>query len=490
MFTKITANHIILMYFRTFIRGQSMASESGIKQKALKINLDESIYGTFAEIGAGQEVAAMFFKAGAASGTVAKSISAYDMTFSDSIYGKEESGRYVCQSRVEKMIAYEYDLLIERLDDDNPDRKFFAFANTVVARNYQGTNSPNGWLGLRFRTKGQEQPSEVVLHVNMHDKTNIAQARSLGVLGTNMIYACYHSRSNISDFLDELMDNLNRSSIEIDMIETKGPAFEHFDNRLLNLELIVKSFTDAVMFDENGHVRLAKDELYKKNIILTRGSYRPPTNVNKNILETGLSNFSKDIGEKANSIISLAEITINHLKEDGEITSEDFLARVDLLNSLKQKVLITNMPQFFTLTRYVSCFKPQHIGLVFGVYNFMQIFDDNYNKLDGGMLEAMGHLFRKNVQVYLCPYKEDEGGELVDLHNVSPAEDKKFLLEYIKNSGQVKNLEGIDESLLHIYSRKVLQMIRNSEKGWEEFVPKEIAKTINEKCLFGHPCDY
>lgn len=467
-----------------------MASESGIKQKALKINLDENIYGTFAEIGAGQEVAAMFFKAGAASGTVAKSISAYDMTFSDSIYGKEESGRYVCQSRVEKMIKYEYDLLIERLDSSHPGRNFFAFANTVVARNYQGTNSPNGWIGLRFRTSEKEAPSDVVLHVNMHDKTNIAQARSLGVLGTNMIYACFHNRLSISDFLDELMDNLDRSSIEIDMIETKGPAFEHFDNRLLNLELIVKSFTDAVMFDEKGKVRLAKDELYKKDIILTRGSYRPPTNVNKNILETGVSNFSKDINVKNNEIVSLAEITINHLKEDGEITQDDFLARVDLLNSLEQKVLITNMPQFFSLTKYIATFKPKHVGLVLGVYNFMQIFDDNYNKLAGGMLEAMGHLFRKNVQVYLCPYKEDEKGELIDLNNVEPSADKKFLLEHIKISGKVKNLDGIDESLLHIYSRKVLQMIRNSEKGWEKFVPEEIANTINEKCLFGHPCDY
>jgi hypothetical protein len=465
-----------------------MEGSNDIKQKALKLNLDDQIYGTFAEIGAGQEVAANFFKAGAASGTIAKSISAYDMTFSDSIYGKEESGRYVCQSRVEKMIEYEYNLLIERLDCTHPNRKYFAFANTVVARNYQGTNSPNGWLGLRFRTQANEAPSNLILHINMHDKTNIAQARAIGILGTNMIYACYHSRNDISTFLDEIIDQIDRSRIEIDMISTSGPAFEHIDNRLLNLELIVKSATDAVMFDENGDVCLPKDELYKKDIILTRGSYRPPTKVNEDILNTGLQNFSSEIGVDAKKVISLAEITINHLKEDGELTYDDFLARVDLLNSINQKVLITNMPQFFHLTNYVSNFKPKNIGLVFGVYNFMQIFDDTYTKLEGGMLEALGNLLRPNVKIYLCPYKEEEGGQLINLDSVSTSKDKLHLLEYIRQSGQVKDLTGHDDKLLHIYSRKVLKMIRNSESGWETFVPDAIAKTINDKCLFGHPC--
>lgn len=460
-----------------------------VQHKALKINLDESIYGTFAEIGAGQEVAGTFFKAGAASGSVAKSISAYDMTFSDSIYGKEESGRYVCQSRVEKMVNYEYDLLIKRLAPKHPDRQFFAFANTIVARNYQGTNHPNGWLALRFRTKEGEAPSDLIIHIQMHDRSSNLQSKAIGVLGVNMIHAAFYGRENIQTLEADLMDNLNRDQIEIDMIETRGPAFEHIDNRLMNLELIVKSYTDAVMFDEFGNVKLAQDELYKKNIILTRGSYRPPTYVNVDILKTGLQNFSSDIEQK--DVISLAEITINHLKEDGAITSEDFLARVDLLTSIGQKVLITNMPQFFNLTNYVSTFKPKNIGLVFGVYNFMQIFDEQYHQLKGGILEALGDLFRPNVKVYLYPYKEeDKEDQLINLNSVEVASQLKYLLKYIIATGQVKNLTGYNEELLHIYSRKVLRMIRNSEPGWEEFVPAEIAKTINDNCLFGHPCDH
>jgi len=465
-----------------------MNSGLSTQQKALKMNLDDSIYGTFAEIGAGQDVAGNFFKAGAASGTVAKSISAYDMTFSDSIYGREKNGRYVCQNRVEKMIDYEFNLLVERLTEKFPEKRFFAFANTVSARNFHGTNESHGWLGIRFVTIPGEAPSDLILHIKLNDQTNLLQQNATGVIGVNMIYTCFHQRSSIEAIVDSLMDNLTRSNIEIDMIDVRGPAFEHIDHRLLNLQLIVKSLTDAVMFDEKGMVKLAKDELYKKNIILTRGSYRPPTYVNLDIIKTGISNFSKDINDS--EIISLAEITINHLKEDGELTQSDFLARVDLLSSIGQKVLISNMPQFFHLTNYISSFKPKKLALVFGAYNFMQLFDDQYNQLDGGILEALGLLFRSNMTIYLYPYREDENDELMDLNSVTTSEKYKSLLDYVKSSGQVKNLVGYDDNLLHIYSRKVLKMIRNGEKGWEEFVPKEISKTINEKCLFGHPCDF
>ena len=457
------------------------------QQKALRLNLDATIYGTFAEIGAGQDVAANFFKAGAASGTVAKSISAYDMTFSDSIYGREESGRYVCQARVEKMVQYEYELLIQRLDCKGSDINYFAYANTVAARNFQGTNEPHGWVAIRFRHEPEAEPSDLILHIRMHDQTNILQQKAIGILGVNMVYAIYNSREDCKTLITAIMENLDRSRIEVDMIETKGPAFSHIDSRLLSLQLIIDSYTDAVMFDEKGVVKLAKDELYRKNIIVTRGSYRPPTKVNFDILKTGLKNFSRDIGNK--NIVSLAEITVNHLKEDGEITVEDFLARVDLLATLGQKVLITNMPQFSHLTHYISSFKPGKMALVFGVYNFMQLFETEYSQFAGGVLEALGRLFRDNVLVYLYPYREDNKADhLIDFNSAKLESHNQPLLDYIKSIGNVKNLEGYNDEFLHIYSRKVLKMIRNSEEGWEEFVPEEIAKVINEKCLFGHPC--
>ena len=464
-----------------------MSNRYTVAQKALKINLDDSIYGTFAEIGAGQDVAGNFFKVGAASGTVAKTISAYDMTFSDHIYGKENSGRYVCKSRVEKMVDYEFDLLEERLGESCPDKRFFAFADTVAARNFKGSNDPHGWLGLKFVMDPGDEPSRLVVHIRMHDQTNNLQANAIGKLGVNMISTCFYNSESIETIVSDLMDNISTSRIEIDMIQTSGPAFKHIDDRLLNLQLVVNGITDAVMFMENGEICLPKDELYRKNIILTRGSFRPPTKVNVDILKTGFKNFADDIN--SSSIVSLAEITINHLKEDGEITKEDFLARVDLLSSIGQKVLITKMPQFFSLTDYISSFKPSNLALVFGVYNFMQIFDSGYNQLKGGILEALGSLFRPNVTVYLYPYREEsKNDELIDLNSVTVKPKYTHLLTHLKESGQVKNLQGYDDSILHIYSRKVLEMIKTNEDGWEELVPKVISDTINDKCLFGHPC--
>lgn len=458
-------------------------------QKALQLNLDETIYGTFAEIGAGQEVAGLFFKAGAASGTVAKSISAYDMTFSDEIYGKESSGRYVCQSRVEKMLDYEYDLLQKRLREKFPDRKFFAYANTVSARNYHGTNDANGWIGVKFQRSPGENSSTVVMHIRMHDNTNLLQQKAIGILGVNLIHACYQNHTESLDFLDRVMDSLSRERIEVDMIKVSGPAFESMDNRVINLQLIVRSYTDAIMFSETGDICLAKDELYKKNIVLTRGSYRPPTKVNMDILKTGFENFSKDVN--GSDVVSLAEITINHLKEDGELTQEDFLARVDLLNTIGQKVLITNLPQFFRLSNYLTNFKPKNVALVMGVYNFMQIFNGDYQQVGGGILEALGRLFRPYTTIYLYPYREaSEDDQLINLKTVKVEDEHKTLLDHLILTDKVKDLTGYDDKLLHIYSRKVLTMIRNSEAGWEELVPSEIAKTINDKCLFGHPCEH
>ena len=463
-----------------------MSTNLTTTQKALKINLDTSIYGTFAEIGAGQEVVGNFFKAGGSSGTVAKSISAYDMVISDTIYGKEKSGRYVCKSRLEKMLKYEYDLLIERLDKERENSRFFAFSNTISARNYHGTNEAHGWLGVRFRNKAKSY-SDLILHIRMHDNTNQLQQNAIGILGVNMIDSAYHHNDDPKDFILSLMEHLNRDRIEIDMIYTCGEDFKSFDNRLLNLELVKNGFTDAILFNDKGEISLASDVFYKKNLLAARGSYRPPTKVNLDILKTGEENFKKDIKDK--DVLSICEITISNLVTSSDISNDDFLARVDLLASINYPVLITNFHQYFHLTNYLSRFKPKHLSIVLGVYNFKQIFDEDYNKIKGGMLEALGLLFMENVTVYLYPYREDkETDELISLCNLPIDKDKKHLLTFIQNKDQLKDLTGYDDSLLHIYSRKVLNMISNNEKGWEELVPKKIAKTINDKCLFGHPC--
>lgn len=460
-------------------------------QKALKINLDAQIYGTIAEIGAGQDVAQNFFKAGGASGTIAKTISAYDMVFSDAIYGKEESGRYVCMPRLKKMLSYEYDLLQERLSKHRENTHFFAFANTVSARNFHGTNFAHGWLGVKFNADSSNEANEFILHVKMHDNSNLLQQEAIGILGVNILYAAFYKTDTIEGFVGTLMEDLSRHRVEIDMLEVSGPYFKHLDNRLLNLQLVDKGITDAVLFDKDGQVMLASDGLYKKNLMVVRGSYRPPTFVNQDMLERGADCFSKAHNIEKKEIVGMAEITLASLKEGGSLTHEDFLARVDLLNCLGQRVLITNFVQYYKLTTFLASFKSPHIGIVLGAYNFMQLFNEDYAQdLKGGLMEALGLLFRENSTLFIYPYKEsDENDDLIQLDNLPITGEQRPLLDYIKSLGRIRDIQNFDSKNLHIYSRKVLNMIMSETKGWEQYVPKKIADVINEKCLFGNPCN-
>jgi hypothetical protein len=466
-----------------------MIEALSLRQKALKINLAKRFYGTFAEIGAGQEVARYFFQAGGASGSIAKTISAYDMTFSDHIYGKENSGRYVCEPRLMKMLEKEYDLLQERLGDTRGrDHQFFAFANTVSALNFQRTNEAHGWMGVRFQHVPGSESSEVVIHVRMLDPQNILQQDALGIIGVNLMYACLFLQRDTEAFINSLMDHLDTSRLEVNFIRFGGKAFEDIDNRLMNLHLLKQDMTHAIMFDEKGRIVLPSDHLYKKDVLVVRGSYRPPTLVNFDMIKAGINDFAKNIGKKESEVVAISEITISTLKaEAGDITKEDFLARVDLLCALGQKTLITNYPQYYKLANYFAKLNVPHLGLVLGIYNFQQIFSEEYSSVEGGILAALGQLFRQNVKVYIYPYKSEEG-QIESLDNLQVPKNFEHIYAHLKQNNQITDLEKPNKDILHIYSSLVLQMIVNNEPGWEKMVPPSVAETINEKCLFGHPC--
>ncbi|MBY0515528.1 MAG: hypothetical protein K2P81_01375 [Bacteriovoracaceae bacterium] len=461
-----------------------------IRQKALKVNLARRFYGTFAEIGAGQEVARQFFQAGGASGSIAKTISAYDMIFSDHIYGKESGGRYVCETRLEKMLAKEYDLLTERLSDvKGKDHQFFVFANTVAALNFQRTNEAHGWLGVRFQQTPGAAFNDVVIHVRMLDPQNILQQDALGIIGVNLTYGALCLNQAPEQMVRELMDHLDSGRIEINFVRVSGPAFKDVDNRLLNLQLVKDGYTPAVMFNEQGEVVLPADYLYKKDVLLVRGSYRPPTLVSMDMIKTGQTGFAQATKIPASEVLTVAEITISTLQEDGEeIANEDFLARVELLCALGQKVLISNFAQYYRLTQYLEKFRARHVGLVLGVYNFKQIFDDEYTNVTGGRMGAMGQLFAPNVHVFVYPYMSQDKKEFLKMENLTVKSELQHLYEHVKASGKLHDIKDFKEEWLHIYSRKVLNMIIGNEEGWEKLVPESVAKTINEKCLFGHPC--
>lgn len=465
-----------------------MEGPLSVRQKVLKINLGRRFYGTLSEIGAGQEVARHFFQAGGASGSIAKTISAYDMTFSDEIYGKEESGRYVCENRLNRMLNKEFSLLKTRLGNSRgADHQFFSFANTVSALNFQRNNESHGWMGVRFQDAPGAEVSEVIIHVRMLDPQNILQQDAIGIIGVNLVYAAFFFHRYPEAFIDSLLDHLDSSRIEIDIIKFSGKAFAGVDNRLMNLFLLQKGMTDAIMFDELGQIVLSSDVLYKQNVVVVRGSYRPPTLVSFDMIKTGVSDFAKEINKSEESIVAISEITMSTLKTEGQIAHEDFLARVDLLCALGQKVLITNYPQYYKLSNYFSRFKVPNLGLVLGIYNFQQIFAEQYANSEGGILSALGQLFRQGVRVYIYPYKSEEG-QLESMDNLSVPVEFRNLYDHLKGMNQIKDIENPNKDLLHIYSSKVLAMILANEEGWERMVPDSVAKTINAKCLFGHPC--
>ncbi len=457
------------------------------EQKALEINLDDKIYGTFSEIGAGQEVARHFFQAGAAAGTIAKTMSAYDKIYSDRIYGSEPTGRYVCESRLYKMLDHECELLDERLSDERPDTNFFAFADTVSAINYHKTIKGDGWLGIRFQIEPEGGYNDVVLHVKMLDNSNGLQQQAIGVLGVNLIYGAFHYHHNPEMFIKSLMDTME-GRIQVDMVRMTGPAFGNLDNRLLTLYLVKHGLCDVSMFNAQSQPVHGSEFLYKKYVLMLRGSFRPATLVNEDMLKSSSVQFKKEEDVVPRKTEILTEITIANLCGEGEIDEQDFLDRADILCEMGQTIVVSNCDVYSKLIDYLADFKVQKVGLVIGARVLLDLINDKYyNYSDGRLLAAFGELFRKNVKVYVYPIMQEGTAELMTAKNLPIPKEITFLYKHLTDGGQIVDIEGFNRSILHIFSKTVLEMIENDEAGWEKFVPKKVAKLIKEQCLFNYP---
>lgn len=454
-------------------------------QKALEINLDPHKYGTIAEIGAGQEIARFFFQAGGAAGTLAKTMSAYDMQFSDAIYGEEEHGRYVSRSRLEKMLDKEFTLLGERIQDaGSKNRCFFAIADTVKAAGYKTQGLCHGWMGIRLQLYPQAPPSDIILHVRLLDKNNRQQQYALGVLGVNLIYGAFFQYRNPPQLLESLVDNLEPGRIEINTIHFQGPYFEDIDNRLMALHLVKAGMTNAVIFSPQGDVSTPSDTLYKKNCLVLRGSFRPITNVNMDMARCGKAQFLSEDGTSEEGTIVLAELTMASLMNEGEIDTQDFLARVDMLGAQGFTVLISNYLRFFRLRSYLNEFTKRKIGIVLGVPNIQDIFNEKYyTDLEGGILEAFGKLFSGNIRLYVYPVLDDDG-EIITLENLRVGNKVRLLLRHLMENGHIVPLHGANEDVLRIQSRDVLKRIRQGARDWKEAVPEVVYDTIVKKRLF------
>lgn len=453
-------------------------------EKALRINLDKSIYGSFAEIGAGQEVAANFFKAGGASGTIAKTISAYDMKFSDAIYGYCE--RYVCEERLMKMLDHEYELLPERLPHRISTTRFFSFADTVEVLNYERTNQPHGWMGLRFQLRPESEPNDCVIHVRMHDNDPLQQQAALGIVGVNLIYACSYE-TDPERILMSLLDGLSSRRIEIDLFRLTGPDFKHVDNRLMALKLVKNGFTRAAMFGPDGQVRQPSDELYKKNVLVLRGRFRPPTHVNVDMLLTSRRLFKNEPDVDKSRMVLLTELTLNDLGGEDNIDERDFMNRADILCSLGQNVLISNYYEYYRLTDYLSRItKGKKIGIVMGIYALQKVFDERtYTNLRGGILECFASLFGTNVKLYIYPVLLPDGKlfTLKDFEHSLPPH-LQNLFRYLMDNNKLEDIKDANVNNLHIISDNVLAMIKNGEHGWEKFVPHKVEEAIKKHGLF------
>jgi len=453
-------------------------------QKALSINLDARKYGTIAEIGAGQETARWFFQVGGAAGTIAKAMSAYDMKFSDSIYGP--CGRYVSRERLQAMLDHEYALLLERLGESRGnDCAFFAFANTVAAYSFTQKRNGHGWLGIRFQRRPQEQASQIDLHVQLKGQENVQDQETLGLLGVNLIYGALYLHDNPEALITSLLDALSTDLLEIDMIDFYGPAFERVDNRLMALRLVQRRLTSAAMFRADGKVVQPADLLYKKAVLVERSRFRPPTNFTMRLLDCAYQAFCRESEVKPEDVVVLSEMTLHNLTQGDDINAADFLDRAEILCALGKHVMISDYGAFYRLAEYLFRHTRMPIGLALGVPTLVQIFDDQYYRdLGGGILEAFGRLFRNDLRLYTCPALDEQTGDLVTVHNLAVAPHLRHLYLHLLENRYIRELTDIDRSELQIFSHTVLDKIRCGDRQWETMVPEKVARIIRDKRLF------
>ena len=454
-------------------------------RKALQINLDAQKYGTFAEIGAGQEVARRFFLVGGAAGTIAKTMSAYDMTFSDAIYGPAD--RYVSRVRLNTMLDHEYHLLLERLDKKlGGERTFFVFADTVAARSFKEHNESHGWLGVRFQTEPRSEPSQIIVHVRMLDEANADQQEALGVVGVNLLYGAFY-QSQPERLISSLHENLAPERMQIDLIIFSGPAFPEVDNRLMNLQLVSQGLTDAVMFRADGEMVQASEILHKQAILIERGSFRPVTYATNDMLEGARRQFLKQSGCSEKDLVVLMEMTLENLLSEGQLNHADFLQRVDILATLGRTVLISKFGEYYRLAGYLSRYTNKMIGLVMGVPSLHEIFDEKYYlNLEGGILEALGRMFKHGLKLYVYPIINEKTGQLVTATQTEVASNLRSLFQYLIDNRYIEEITDYQKDFLRIYPASVLAKLKAGDESWEEMVPPEVAQIIKEREFFGY----
>jgi len=471
---------------------ESPAPETTLS-KALKINKDTSRYGAFAEIGAGQEVARHFFQAGKASQTIAKTISAYDMIVSDDIYGREPNGRYVCESRLQKMLGHEYNLLTDRLTATRgAHSRFFSFANTVATSSYTGNKQTqkqsHGWMGVRFQTEPGGTYNDIILHVRMLDRHRLQQQEALGILGVNLLNCAFYHLDKPDTFITHLVDGLKDGQIVIDVIRFKGPDVSHFNERLMNLELVRRGLAEAILFSPENEILNISDAIYGKSLLIQRGTFRPVTVTHLDVFQKGLAQMKNDVRAaegKDLPILPIMELTMHNLQMDGHVNEKDFLARVETLTSLGMHVMISNFFLFYGLKRFIRRYNPHFLALVVGASHLEKLFtEEHYKNLEGGLLEGLGKLLEPKARLYIYPHKTPV--LCLTTKSFFPAPHLRHIYSYFVENKQIVDISGCDETAEYLHSIDVMKMLESGDSRWEECVPEKVRDLIKAKKLFGY----
>lgn len=460
-----------------------MEEEKTTHWKALMLNRDQSKYGTLAEIGAGQEVARWFFKVGGASGTIAKSMSAYDMQFSDAIYGP--SPKYVSRLRLITMLDHEFELLNERLGSSRgSETTFFAYANTVKAMGYQGGSNCNGWVGVRFQTHPGGLANDVILHVWMHDRSNFSQQEALGILGVNLIDACFRHVGEPENFLSSLMDSLSTDRLEIDMILFSGPDLAHINNQLMNLRLVANNFTSSVIFSTNNYVHQASEILYRQPVLVGRGRFRPITKVNELMMKSAMDVFSTTTSSNR-APIELMEISLHNLLHGSNYDISDYLARIEIMNALGFTVMVSNRPEFHRLAKHLRRNTPKPVGIVLGVSLLQEIFSEKYyEELEGGLLEGVGRLFKRDLQLFVYPVRDPKTDKIVKLDDLDLDLGLRLLVKHLKENKFLIEVPVRADQVYSISSLDVSKMIVEGNPDWKNWVSPRAVELIESRGYF------
>jgi len=462
------------------------AASASTYDKVIELNLDPEIYGTFAEIGAGQETANWFFRVSGTAGMVAKTISAYDMTMSDAIYGR--TARYVSRERLVAMLDHEFGILCERLGPQRgANTTFFSFCNTVRARGYRDTGECHGWLGIRFQLKPGEEAVEILLHVRLLDDANLDQMKALGVLGVNLIHAAFRHRGRLRRFVRSLVEDLGPGRIEIDMLKFGGPGFRFVDNRLCALELVACGLARAVMFLPDGEVVQAAEALYQRPVLLLRGSFDPVLRLHLDMLEQAGRVFGGMLGpDDAPRVIEVCEITLHNLLWGGRIDQVDFIDRADALQALGKTVLISDSPEFHRIARVLRRHTTLPLGVVLSIGLLHELFKEKWSAdLEGGILESFGRLFKTDLSLLVYPWRNRRTGEMVSAPVFRAPEHLTHLYRHFLDNRMIREVACGDESLLQRTGRDIRRMQDEGDEGWREWVPAAAVPVVERRLRGG-----